>query len=48
MLLLSWLPVVGDPLTLAAGVMRERLLVCLLLVTLGKVGRYAALALALN
>jgi membrane protein YqaA with SNARE-associated domain len=48
MLLLSWLPVVGDPLTLAAGVMRERLPVFLLLVTLGKVGRYAALALALN
>jgi len=36
--------VVGDPLTLVAGVMREKLWVFLLLVTLGKVGRYAALA----
>ncbi len=43
-LLLSWLPVVGDPLTLVAGVMRERLWVFLLLVGLGKAGRYAVLA----
>lgn len=43
-LLLSWLPVVGDPLTLVAGVMRERLWVFLLLVTLAKTGRYAVLA----
>ncbi|SEL52222.1 membrane protein YqaA, SNARE-associated domain [Pseudoxanthomonas sp. GM95] len=42
-LLLSWLPIVGDPLTLVAGVMRERLPVFLLLVTLAKVGRYAVL-----
>jgi membrane protein YqaA with SNARE-associated domain len=45
-LLLSWLPVVGDPLTLVAGVMRERWWVFLLLVGLGKAGRYAVLALA--
>ena len=43
-LLLSWLPVVGDPLTLVAGVMREKPWVFLLLVSLGKVGRYAVLA----
>jgi membrane protein YqaA with SNARE-associated domain len=43
-LLLSWLPVVGDPLTLVAGVMREKLWVFLALVTLGKAGRYALLA----
>lgn len=43
-LLLSWLPVVGDPLTLVAGVMRERLWVFLLLVTFAKTGRYAVLA----
>lgn len=43
-LLLSWLPVVGDPLTLVAGVLREPLRPFLLLVTLAKLGRYAALA----
>lgn len=43
-LLLSWAPVIGDPLTLIAGVMREPLWRFLLLVTLAKVGRYAILA----
>lgn len=42
-LLLSWLPIVGDPLTLIAGVMREPLWRFLLLVTLAKGGRYLAL-----
>ncbi|MEW6428432.1 MAG: YqaA family protein [Thermodesulfobacteriota bacterium] len=45
-LLLSWAPVVGDPLTVAAGVMRERLLVFLLLVGIAKTARYAALVAA--
>lgn len=43
-LLFSWLPVVGDPLTLVAGVLRESLWVFLLLVTLAKGLRYLALA----
>jgi len=43
-LLLSWVPVIGDPLTLVAGVLRARLLPFLLIVTLAKGGRYAALA----
>lgn len=43
-LLASWMPVVGDPLTLVAGVMREPLWRFLLLVTLAKGGRYALLA----
>lgn len=43
-LLLAWLPVVGDPLCLVAGVLRVGLPVFLLLVTLGKLARYAALA----
>jgi membrane protein YqaA with SNARE-associated domain len=43
-LLASWLPVVGDPLTLVAGVMRERFWVFLLLVTAAKAGRYGVLA----
>ncbi|HEY9097345.1 MAG TPA: YqaA family protein [Thiobacillus sp.] len=43
-LLLAWLPVVGDPLCLVAGVLRVNVLVFLLLVTIGKLARYAALA----
>lgn len=46
-LLASWLPVVGDPLTLAAGLLRVRYPVFLVLVAIGKTARYAAvLALA--
>ena len=41
----SWLPIVGDPLTLVAGVAREPLWRFLLIVTLAKGGRYPALAL---
>lgn len=43
-LLLAWLPVVGDPLCLVAGVLRVSVASFLLLVTLGKLARYAALA----
>jgi membrane protein YqaA with SNARE-associated domain len=43
-LLLSWAPVIGDPLTVVAGALREPLWSFLLLVTLAKVGRYVALA----
>lgn len=43
-LLLSWLPVIGDPLTLIAGVMREPLGRFLLIVTLAKGARYGVLA----
>lgn len=45
-LLLSWAPVIGDPLTVIAGVMREPLPVFLLFVTIAKVGRYAVLTVA--
>lgn len=45
-LLLSWLPVVGDPLTLVAGMMRERLPVFLAIVTFAKTLRYVVLAVA--
>ena len=45
-LLLSWLPLVGDPLTVVAGAMREPLLPFLLLVALAKTGRYLALTIA--
>ncbi|MBI0434976.1 YqaA family protein [Roseomonas sp. KE0001] len=47
-LLLSWLPVVGDPLTFVAGVLRVPLAWFLLLVSIGKAGRYIALAAALR
>ena len=45
-LLLSWVPVIGDPLTLVAGVMRERFAVFLVLVTVAKAGRYLVLTAA--
>lgn len=43
-LLLSWAPIVGDPLTVAAGVLREPFPIFLLLVTVAKTGRYLLLA----
>lgn len=43
-LLLSWLPIVGDPLTLVAGVLKEPLPTFLLLVTLAKTTRYLVVA----
>ncbi|KAA0946071.1 MULTISPECIES: YqaA family protein [unclassified Pseudomonas] len=43
-LLLSWLPIIGDPLTLVAGVMREPLWRFLLIVSLAKGTRYGVLA----
>lgn len=45
LLLLSWAPVIGDPITLAAGVMREPLRVFLPMVIIAKGGRYIVLAL---
>lgn len=39
-LLLSWVPVIGDPLTVVAGVMREPLLSFILIVSIAKLGRY--------
>jgi membrane protein YqaA with SNARE-associated domain len=45
-LLLSWVPIIGDPLTLVAGVMREPLGRFLMIVTLAKGARYGMLALA--
>lgn len=43
-LLLAWVPIIGDPLTLAAGIMREPLWRFLALVSIGKIGRYIVLA----
>lgn len=41
--LLAWVPVVGDPITVAAGVMRMNFTRFIVLVTLSKTLRYAAL-----
>lgn len=43
-LLLSWVPIIGDPITLVAGLLRVRLLPFLVIVTIAKGGRYAILA----
>ncbi|RVL90342.1 YqaA family protein [Sinorhizobium meliloti] len=43
-LLASWLPVIGDPITVVAGVMREPLPTFILLVGLAKTARYAIIA----
>lgn len=39
-LLLAWVPVIGDPLTVIAGAMRTPLWLFMLLVAAGKLGRY--------
>jgi membrane protein YqaA with SNARE-associated domain len=39
-LLMSWAPIVGDPLTIAAGVLRTPLPSFIVLVTIGKLARY--------
>ena len=39
-LLFAWVPVVGDPLTLVAGILRVRFLDFIILVAIGKVSRY--------
>jgi len=47
-LLLSWAPLVGDPLTVAAGVLREPFARFLVLVAIAKTGRYIVLALVVT
>ncbi|RMG92350.1 MAG: DedA family protein [Zetaproteobacteria bacterium] len=43
-LLLAWLPVIGDPLCLVAGLLRSPLSMFVLLVAMGKAARYTVLA----
>ncbi|OWV87970.1 hypothetical protein ATY75_21175 [Rhizobium sp. N122] len=43
-LLLSWMPLFGDALTVVAGVLREPLLTFTILVFIAKTGRYVVLA----
>ena len=43
LLLFSWVPVIGDAITVAAGVLRVRLMLFLPLVLLGKLFRYTVI-----
>lgn len=47
-LLLSWLPLIGDPLTVAAGVLREPFARFVVLVAFAKTARYTILALIIT
>ena len=46
-LLLSWVPIIGDPLCLAEGWLRVHVLVAFLLIGVGKAVRYAVIVLAM-
>lgn len=41
-LLLAWIPIIGDPLTIVAGILREPFPIFLALVSVAKIGRYCA------
>ena len=41
-LLLSWVPIIGDPLTVIAGVLKTKFILFVVLVTAGKLARYIA------
>ncbi len=43
-LLLAWTPIIGDPITVAAGVLRCKFWIFLGIVTISKTGRYLVLA----
>lgn len=47
-MLFSWLPIIGDPLTLVAGVLRANFYLFLILVTTGKAVRYAVVVLSFD
>ena len=42
-LLFTWVPIIGDPLTLAAGLFRIKFIEFLILVIIGKVSRYVVI-----
>lgn len=46
-LLLSWMPIIGDPITLVAGFLRVRFWTFLALVAVAKTGRYLVIGLPL-
>ena len=47
-LLFAWLPIIGDSLTLIAGILRVNFLLFLTLVSIGKLSRYLILLFTLN
>jgi len=47
-LLFAWLPIIGDPLTFVAGILRIQLLVFVVLVGIGKTARYAVVIFLVN
>ena len=47
-LLLSWVPFIGDPITFVAGTLRYSLLPFIILVSIGKVGRYLLIYISLS
>lgn len=47
-LLFSWMPIIGDALTLVAGVFKAKLWIFLVLVTIGKASRYFAVLYAVG
>lgn len=47
-LMFAWVPIIGDPLTVVAGVLRVPFALFVLFVTIGKAARYIALAAALQ
>ena len=47
LLLLAWVPIIGDPLTVVAGLLRVRFWLFLVLVAIGKGARYVAIAVTL-
>lgn len=42
-LLLSWMPIIGDPLTIVAGLCRDKFLFFVVIVSIAKAGRYAVI-----
>jgi len=42
-LLFAWMPIIGDPITVVAGILRVRFLWFVLLVTAGKLARYVVI-----
>lgn len=47
-LLFAWLPVVGDPLTVVAGILRTHMIPFIVLVAAGKLARYFVIAAAVQ
>ena len=47
-LLLSWVPMIGDPITLIAGLLKENFARFLLMVSIAKIGRYLFIYLAFS